>query len=371
MKILYIITELTPAGAEHVVADLADGMIRRGHAVRVVSLLARPAKTAIVDRLASCGAEVRYLNATKASALSVLFRLRRAVCDFQPDIVHAHLIHPNLLSRFALVGLDIPLVNTIHIAERRSGKGVFFLLDRMTMRLCDALTAVSRASAEYHAKRCGVAVDRIRVIENGIRPVAPASTDECARLLTECGLTGCAKIIGSVGRLDWQKGYDRLLHALPDISARVPSGETWGLVILGEGAARAELERLAERFAVPNIRVVMPGYRANAASLMAAFDAFVMPSRYEGSPLVLAEMMTIGLPCVISDGEAMPDLVRDYPGFARVLHFTDDPTTDGAALASALTDALQARRVAPYCYFGCEEMLAAYHNLYLELTERT
>ena len=58
--------------------------------------------------------------------------------------------------RLALAGTKIPLINTIHISERRKGKKLFFMLDRLTFPLADACTAVSNASAKFHCNICGL-----------------------------------------------------------------------------------------------------------------------------------------------------------------------------------------------------------------------
>lgn len=118
-----------------------------------------------------------------------LLSLFRVIREEKPDVIHSHLIHPNLLSRFVNLWTRKPLVNTVHIAERRPGKGLFFRLDGLTFSWCGACTAVSKAAARFHEKRCGLKENSIRVIYNGSDRVAPASAEQLRQLKKSGGLS--------------------------------------------------------------------------------------------------------------------------------------------------------------------------------------
>ena len=139
MKLLMILTELAPGGAEKVVLELTRQLRRRAHDVTVVSLMPEPPeeRRAIPEGLSACGAKVIYLNVVKKAPWRLL-SLFRVIREEKPDVIHSHLIHPNLLSRFVNLWTRKPLVNTVHIAERRPGKGLFFRLDGLTFYWCAA-----------------------------------------------------------------------------------------------------------------------------------------------------------------------------------------------------------------------------------------
>jgi len=314
VKIVQLITELRPAGAERIVLELAAGLKRRGHEVAVVSLRplpSAPAESGIVERLRALAIPVRSLGVTRAAPWRAA-RLRRELRGLAPDVVHAHLFHANLVSRLFRAPRPCRLVNTVHIAERRRGRSWQFWLDRLTLSRCDAQTAVSRAVAAYHSRRLGVAAGRLSVVYNGVPPPPRLRRDEICELRKTWRFEAAVKVIGSVGRLDWQKGYDRLMALLPALSQRIPPGETWGVVILGEGPQRECLEPLAAA-APRNLLVRLPGFRPDAAACIGAFDLFVMPSRYEGFGLTLAEAMAHGVPAVTSLADSLPELLEAYP----------------------------------------------------------
>ena len=367
MKIVSLITDLDPAGAERVLTELVCNLIARGHSCDVVSLMAPPKDDSLVDALQTAGARVAFLNATKLDFFVLPFLVRYALQKFEPEIVHSHMMHANLLSRLALAGTGVPLVNTIHIADRRRTQGFYFMLDRITVRHANVLTGVSKAAVRFHSAACRIPRKKFRVVYNGCDYVEPASPEECREFRKWCMMEDCTKVIGSVGRLDRQKGYDLLFDRAKAISARVPEGEKWGVIIIGDGPERDELERRARAIEDPKLVFALPGYRSDARNLMAAFDAMVMPSRYEGYGLTLVEAMSLGLPVVTSTVDSLPEICELYRGgFAQCVNFNDDP--DGIRLAKALSEAVCAGRSEPCTICSVASMVDQYESIYNELT---
>ena len=116
-----------------------------------------------------------------------------------------------------------------------------------------------------------------------------------------------ALLVGGIGRLHDQKGWDVLCDAAPAIRAAAPGAE---IAVIGDGPLRATLEPRAR---AAGVRLL--GHRDHAASDLAAFDVLAMPSRYEGLSLTAIEGLGAGVPIV---GSAVPGL-RDAIGDAGVL----------------------------------------------------
>lgn len=361
MKIMMVITELGPGGAEKVVLDLTRLLKGAGHENVVVSLKPEPENRKIPDALEKSGIRVVYLNSSKMNPF-ILFRLASVIKKEKPDLMHSHLIHPNILTRLANRFFRLPLVNTVHIAEQRKGLKLFFLLDRQTFPLCTVCTAVSQAAAKRHEELCHLPPDSIRVIPNAVDPVVPASEELCLQLRNEWKIPGHAKIFGSVGRFNHQKGFDLLLSCLPGVAKTIPDGEFWTFLILGEGQERAALEKQLSGLELPgNIQVLMPGFRSNAASLMNLCDVFVMPSRYEGWPLALAEVMTLGLPVVCNNVPSVAEPCGKYYGTSFLVDFENG---DFTAVSDALYMASRCDTRTPQCLMSSPEMLRAYMDTY-------
>ncbi len=269
MKILMVITELGPGGAERIVCELSKNLLKKGHSVTVVSIAQPPDTDVIPRQLTQAGIPVRYLNGTRRD-LKLFSKLRKMILQEKPDVIHAHLIHANLLCRVAAAGTRIPLVDTIHIAEKRKNRQWYFLLDALTQHLADVHTAVSHAAAEFHEKHCFMKPGSIRVIYNASDTVDPASPETLQAVSANFKLEEFDRVIGSIGRLDYQKGYDWFLERAGFLSRIIPSGQKWAVLIFGEGPERAALTELADRaeHSYRNLKIFLPGYRPDAASLM-------------------------------------------------------------------------------------------------------
>ncbi len=360
MKVLQILTELGPGGAERVVLDLSAQLLERSHSVSLISLKSPPENKSLEDAFLALGIVPEFLHLDGFRDLSRIFLLRRRIRAIAPDIIHTHLMHPNLLTRIAAAGLSIPLLNTIHISERRKGKGLFFRLDSLTFPLCSACNAVSFASARFHEQALGLPAGTIQVIYNGVDPLPRPADPVLAARRAEWGMETCSRIIGAVGRLDWQKGFDLLIRLLPEISAAIPPSERWGLVILGEGPQRAELESLAAA-APENLIVRLPGFRTDAPQMAWLFDVFVMPSRYEGYGLSLAEAMTTGVPVVVNPVDSLPEICR----FNRNGMFADFSSPEKRKeTAERIVEAAFRERIAPQVISTRREMANRYIRLY-------
>ncbi len=265
-----------------------------------------------------------------ADARAVL-QLRRALSG--ADLVHAHGLRAGLVAAAALrlpgarrpgAGRPAgrpPLVLTLHNALQEGGGRLRFVLqalERLTVRSPDLVLAVSSDLAA-NARSAG-ATD-VRVFPALAPPLAPAERDR-ANVRAELGVPDGRPLVVAVGRLHPQKGYDVLLDAVGRWTGR----ESAPLVaIAGDGPLHDEL---AARIAAERLPVVLLGRRDDVADLLAAADACVLPSRWEGSPFTAQEALRAGTPLVSTRAGGIPELVGE--GAELV------PVGDAAALADAL-----------------------------------
>jgi glycosyltransferase involved in cell wall biosynthesis len=191
-------------------------------------------------------------------------------------------------------GSDVNLVAKLPAVRRQ----LELILPRATRTV-----AVSRPLGEELA-RLGVARERIAVVPNGVDATLfhPRDRAEARRQL---GLPVAGRVIVYVGRLVRDKGVLDLLEAFAPLARRSPATT---LVLVGDGAARADCAAAAERIG-PAVR--LPGARplAEVPAWLAAADLFVLPSWNEGTPNVLLEALACGRRAVATRVGGIPDVM--------------------------------------------------------------
>jgi len=137
-------------------------------------------------------------------------------------------------------------------------------------------------------------------------------------------------LIGSVGRLDDQKGYEYLIRAARRVVDVYPQAR---FAIAGEGPRREELGRLIERLGLGE-HFHLCGFQASVADFIAALDLFVSSSRWEGLPLAIVEAMLLGKPVVATDVGGNREIVEQ--GRTGLLVKAEDPPALAAAILRML-----------------------------------
>lgn len=209
-------------------------------------------------------------------------------------------------------------------------------LGRLTARLADRVLAPSAATAAEIERDYGV--EGVGVLPNvtGGLPAPPRAGPP-----PEPPPELPPGFLLFVGRLRIRKGVEVLLAAL-DLLRRQGAAPT--LAIAGDGEHRAALEAAAARRGLDGSAVRFLG-RADAArvrALLAAARVLVVPSTYEGMPLVVLEAMAAGLPVVASRVSGIPEVVVD--GETGWLVPPEDPEALAVALAELLADPAEGRR---------------------------
>jgi glycosyltransferase involved in cell wall biosynthesis len=240
----------------------------------------------------------------------------------KPGVVHTHGYRADVIGGLVARARRVRAVSTVH---GFTGGGRRNRLNETVqvyaLRRADAVLAVSRPLVD-RLTRAGVPSAKITWIPNGFAPPKQSITRAASR--RALGIPDDALVAGWVGRLSPEKGADVMLHAL------ALSDPAWRLSIVGEGVERERLREQAAALGVAD-RVSWHGAVPNAGALMPAFDAFVLSSRTEGTPIALLEAMHAGVPIVATQVGGVPDVVTSD-------HALLVPPEQPAAIAAALAE---------------------------------
>ncbi len=347
MKVAFVLGTSTGGTARHV-RTLAAGAATRGVTVEVFG----PAQTGrdfAFGAIAGVGfTPVEIADRPRVRHdLRAIRRLRRLLAAWRPDVAHAHGLRAGALTAIALTFVRPTvyhprpaLVVTVHNAPPAGGAtgAVYRVLERIVARSADSVLCVSpdledrmRAAG---ARRIGRAV--VPAAVDADAPAAGVSAQTPAALSLPGDPAPGRPLVLAAGRLAAQKGFGTLLEAAALWRDIQPEPL---LVIAGEGPLAADLKGQAARL---GLDAMFPGHRDDVPALLAAASVFVLPSVWEGQPLILQQALRAGVPVVATRVGGTPALTGEDaallvpPGDARRL-------ADG--VRAVLTDEVLAARL--------------------------
>jgi Glycosyltransferase len=252
----------------------------------------------------------RYKLSKNYSCMEISEGLERIISSFTPDIVHVicGAIHSALYIREYFVSKNIPLfftesvIDEEYVFENDIKKRIYALYEKAA-----GIFTVSKNNKDVITKVFDFPTEKIVDIKNGID-------------ITKIGkrknrFDGKFKFV-TVARLSKQKGLDVLLESIKELLQR--KVEKFHLTIYGDGE---EEEYLKQKTIELNIveYVTFAGWIDDVNESLQKYDAFVLPSRYEGMPIALLEAMAAKLPCIATDVSGNTELL-EYGKFGMLVH---------------------------------------------------
>lgn len=310
-----------------------------GASSRVLSLLSRAKPGTmglaglehgvVTAKARELGLPVHAVSSHKADP-RLLFRLIRLIRREGYNLLDSQNIQSKFWANLAALFTGTGLVSTLnswytHEHSTNPLKGRFYLsLEFLTNQSLDLYITVSEQDRQMLLKS-GIPAEAIDLVYNTIELDVDSIPDERDALLQQFGLPSGAIICTSVGRLVPQKGFDILIEAFKQIASTLPAVHC---LILGEGDDHALLTRQIQVAGLEG-RIVLAGYqdRQRVLSIVKSSDLFVMPSRYEGTPVALLEAAALARPILATCAGGIPELV------AHDEHAYLVPTLDASALA--------------------------------------
>jgi glycosyltransferase involved in cell wall biosynthesis len=314
MKILHLANHCHRVGngIVNVAVDLACSQSAEGHHVAFVS-----ARGEYIELLAQYG--VQHFDVDKKSRevwklIEAAGRFLVVFRQFQPDIVHAHMITGALLAKAFKPWFNYRLVTTVHNEFQRSAS---------LMGVGDCVVAVSAAVASALIKR-GFSAGKVRVVRNG-----SLGTPRLASLSADVPSLSHPSIV-TVAGLNHRKGISDLIEAFEIVARRNADAH---LYIVGDGPQRAEFEAQARRSFAAR-RIVFAGFVADPRGYLREADVFVLASHRDPFPLVLMEAREAGCAVIATRVDGVPEALDG--GQAGILV----PPCRSDVLGSTLADLL-------------------------------
>jgi glycosyltransferase involved in cell wall biosynthesis len=300
VKVLHIINNLSPAGAEMLLSLLAPAMKRRGVDAEIATIFKYDNKT-LHDRLISQDVKIHSLDFERRYDARIIPAIRKLTHENSYDVVHA-----NLFPTLYWVALARPKAKKLIFTEhgtfnRRMNKFIFKPIERYIYGRYDSIVCVGN---NVHKALCAwlpSLCPRMQMIYNGIDLNSFANVQAADR--KSFNIPSTAAVAGMVARFYSPKDHKTVI----DAAALLP-----GLHVLfvGDGENRQAMQEYAARAGLDK-RIHFLGYRNDIASLLKLCDVCIQSSYNEGIPLSVAEAMACGIPVIASDVNGLNEIVQD------------------------------------------------------------
>ncbi|MDR2410992.1 MAG: glycosyltransferase [Bacteroidales bacterium] len=347
-KILFILPGLGGGGAERVVIQICQYLNKSQFKVVLVVL---HKQGVLVDLLPH---DIQVIDMHVSRARYSVLSLIRLLNNERPDIVFSTLTHLNIIlcflriffTRFKLI------IRESNIVSLLLKSNVQKILYRLIISKADVIVAQSIDMFNDLVKNFNCDIKKIEIINN------PINIDVIEKQIDE-PLDICfvheKKILLTIGRLEYQKGFDLLI----DSFSQLPERNIYQLVILGRGSLRDELEKQVEKQGVEEL-VSFRDFDLNPYKYMAKADFFISSSRFEGFPNVVIEALACGTPVIANSYlGGIHEIINEDIGSVIDI-------TNVSAFHAALSKRYNSQKIKAYCKrkYSIKEIISQYETVF-------
>ncbi len=364
-RIVFLVPNLLPGGAERVLVNLVHEFTDHGIECEVI------VKLAVGAYVQELPASVPVSAVGGGSMLITTWRIQKHLrqrpatyaITFLDPVAFPMLMASVFLPTRVIVTVHNAIVKPKHESHRLRSRFKPWVA-RLLYPLADSIVGVSEDLSKHLREVLWFGQGKVKTIYNPIFSLATFERDWPLPNHVWFQARKGERVIVSIGRFIAQKGFDVLLDSFRDVSRQCPEAR---LVILGAGRLESQIKEQATRLQLDD-KVWFPGFVSDPASYLANADLFVLSSRWEGLPTTLIEALGCGVPCVATDCPFGPREILAGGQFGRLV-----PPENAAALSEAIVDSL---KCAPFsskelraraAHFSAESSRQAYLALMPEL----
>lgn len=296
MKILQVIPNFGFGGAE-TMCEALTYELQKNNEVCVISLY--DDKTEIAKRMLKNGVNILFLGKKSGLDFKCISKLKKAIKQFKPDIIHTHL-YAIKYAILATLFKKIKIVHTVHnVAEKEANSrdrkfNKFFYKRKKAIPV--ALSEIVKESITEEYK---IPSESIPVIFNGV------DFSKCM-VKQNYSLGDNFKFV-NVARFSEQKNHIRLIDSFNILIKQNFKAE---LHLYGDGELKEKIQSRISEYNIQD-KVFLHGNRNNISEILNNFDCFILSSNYEGIPMTIIEAMGAGMPIISTNVGGVPNILSD------------------------------------------------------------
>ncbi|MBN1626937.1 MAG: glycosyltransferase family 4 protein [Deltaproteobacteria bacterium] len=371
IKILYILDNMQSDDCGRALAGIINGLSRERYEI----YLACRQDSYFYN---SINGDVQHipLDFSKSLSPGPVFKLAGIIRRNRIRVIHSCGIRADLHGRLAsLISRRAVYVSTITLTKQepgtdRSQKIRPWFLTRFPGIFVDRFISSSDLVRKYAIDNIGIRPDRVIRIYSGVdtEKFSP-SLDARKRIRAELNITDDTILIGAVGSLVWQKGFEFIIKCMPIFTEANPDVK---VLIAGEGPFREHIIMHSHMNGMED-RLILTGFREDMEDILSAVDILVIPSLMDEFPMIALEGMSMAKPIVGTRVEGIKELITDSETGLLVLSWNADAL--GKAISRLIKDRGLAERLGKNARerveeeFSVEKMVVETERLYQSLCE--
>ena len=367
-KILYVIDGLEFGGGERVFLQLVSRLKDR-----YKIFVATNTNSRFGHELKILQIQTFSVSMSRQLTFKPIRQIRHIIRQNEIDLVHSQGTRADFFARLSgkvadshhiLCTVAMP-VEGFNVGPLR--KFAYRFLDQFSGRYVDRFIVVSDSLKRILTEQRGIPAQRVVKIYNGIEMDRYHPNLKETSLRKNWGIDPTAPLIGAIGRMVWQKGFEFLIRAMPNVISASP--ETM-LLLVGDGPLRKGLETLAKKLNVFD-KIIFTGFRSDVSQILSTIDVLAVPSVLEGFPMITLEGMAMAKPIVATQIQGITEQLDQ--GKQAILV----PPKNSDALAGVLLKLIQdtefasrlgrAARMKVEANFSVERMVGETEKVYLSL----
>ena len=367
-KILFVIDGLEFGGGERVFLQLAKGLKDRFEIV-----VAAVPGGEFEQSIRQLGTSFYAVDLGRRFSLKPVLQIRDIILSHRVSLLHSQGVRADFFARIAgkitgvrhiVCTIAMP-VEGFDVGPLRKKTYQFF--DRLTERWVARFIVVSDSLKRTLIEGRGIPAQRVVRIYNGIELDQYRPVLEQVNVRNQWGIPQEVSLIGAIGRMVWQKGFEYLIECIPEIVRTYPDTK---ILIVGDGPLLDGLKALSGRLGVEK-NIIFTGFQSDIKEILSAFDLLVVPSLLEGFPMVTLEAMAMAKPIIATNIDGITEQITNEENGILV------PPRDPDALAKAVIRVLAdkeggktmglAAREKVEQEFSVEKMVAETEKIYMSL----
>ncbi len=306
-RVLYIVPDIDGGGVGSIVLNYISHMNLDGMQIDVVTQdFGR--EQFYAKKYVKAGAKVFFIKRRKDDITNHFFEIKEIIKNGNYDVVHSHdqnwsVFYLLLAKKY---GVRVRIAHS-HLTKQDSDKWKIRILNcfnPLLKRTATGYFACGKEAGRYMWGKKIADSEMLYVMRNSVNVEQFLFADDTRKKHRE--LLGVTKktVIGHIGRFEQQKNHKYLIKVF-NVYKEINNNAV--LLLIGKGQLEEEVKSMIEKLGIMD-SVLFLGVRDDIPEILCAMDCFVLPSYFEGLPVVGIEAQASGLPCVFSD--AVTDEVK-------------------------------------------------------------